>query len=306
MSFDKTALSNYVELKSKEISSKTVSESKTAKLLISTNNVQVGVKGSAPILKADSDTVFQDGSTCGRVASGDVKLADKQITVKIIADKQNLCPKTLINTYYSWVIGSGSEPEGQAVEAAFASYIMDLRSAKIQEQNEQLLWKGDTALTGSNNLKFINGILKQVASLAININSTKTTLIEKLQDSFLKMPVKISAKDDFRIFIGEDMFAQYLVELANKNIYKDQDDYKLFGTNATLIAVPGLNGTNKVFMTRLSNLQLGVDGTSEDEKATLKYSMETEQFYQDFFWSIGISVIYEDESGLADYTPSEG
>lgn len=302
MSFDKTALSNYVELKSKEISSQSVSQAKTAKLLISTNNVQVGIKGAAPILKLDADTAFQPGDTCGRVASGDVKLADKLITVKILSDKQNICPKVLTSTYYSFVIGSGSEPEGQAVEAAFASYIMNLRSAKIQEQNEQLLWKGDTTLNGANNLKYINGILKQVTGLAININSTKTTLVEKLQDGFLKMPVKITAHDDFRIFIGEDMFASYLVELANRNIFRATDDFKLYGTNAVLVPVPGLNATNKVFMSRLSNMQLGIDGTNEDEKATLKYSIETEQFYQDFFWSVGISVIYETESGLGDYS----
>src|SRR4051812_33560188 len=107
MSFDVSALQSYVELKSKEISTKAVGNAQTAKLLIDSGNVQVGIKGTAPILKLDSDVTFQDGSSCGRTASGNTVLSEATITVKPIKDIQNFCPKTLVNTHYSYALKAG-------------------------------------------------------------------------------------------------------------------------------------------------------------------------------------------------------
>jgi len=187
---------------------------------------------------------------------------------------------------------------------------MDIRSGKISEQVEQLIWQGDTSLS-SGNLKWINGILKQITSGTAgtnytNIDSTKTTVLEQLQEAYSKMPIKARKAADFKIFIGEDMYDSYVADLAKLNIFKPVEDTKLYGTSAVLVPTAGLNGTYKIVATRLSNLQLGLDLESDLDKASLRFSNETEQWYMDFHFAVGVAIVYTaaSEIGYADLTPA--
>lgn len=302
MALNTAGLSEYVELHSKEIAAKAVGDAETAALLIANGDVQTNVKGKAPILKMDADATFQDGSSCGRSASGDVTLSDAQIEVAPLKDIQNMCPKSLYNTYYAYALKAGQDPESEGWDAGFADYVMKLRSSKINESVEKLIWQGDKT-DGTGNMQYIDGILIQatVANGATDISNSGSDIVAKLQQAFLKMPVAISSKDDFRIFIGKDMYNSYKLALANKNIYQPVDDFTLFGTAAKLQPVSGLNGTNKVVMSRLSNLQLGIDGSDETDNASFKYSQETTNWYMDFYFSVGVKVIYVSETGYASF-----
>lgn len=301
MAFNVSGLADYVDLHSKEIAAKAVADAPTAALLISSGDVQVGVKGKTAVLKLDADVTFQDGASCGRTASGDTTLSEAILEVNPIKDIQNICSKSLYNTHYAWALKTGQDPEQEGWDASFAQYIMDLRSSKLKFEVEKLIWQGDKS--GSGNLQYIDGILKQatVALGAVDISTDETTIVEQLQDSFSKMPIRISSKDDFRIFIGQDMYNRYKLALANKNIYQPTDDFTLFGTSAKIQPVSGLNDTNKVIMTRISNLQLGLDGSDETDKAVLRYSQETENWYMDFHFAVGIAVVYPQEAGYANF-----
>jgi len=306
MSFDLTNLSQYIELNSKSISSKAVGNAQTAKLLLDSGNVQF-TKGTAPILKLDSNTVIQDASGCaGRTPSGTTILSNAMLTTKPLKSVENICTKTLYNTYYAWALKAGQDPETEGWDAAFAQYIMDSRIQAISEANEALLWNGDTSLTGQ--LSFFNGILKQVTTgTYTNIDSTATSVLSQLQEANSKTPIKIRKQSDFRIFISEVLYDMYLMELANKNIFKPTDDFKLFGTTTTLVPVSGLNSSPyKIVAIRLSNLQLGMDLESDVTKSSLKYSIETEQHYADVHYSLGVSVVYPiaSEVGYADLSPA--
>ncbi|MFL5810203.1 MAG: hypothetical protein ACJ749_11825 [Flavisolibacter sp.] len=302
MSFDVTALSTYVQNNSKPIATKAVAGSKTAKLLIDNKQVQVGVKGSANILKMDADVTFQDGSTCGRSALGATTLSDKQITVKPIKDVQDFCPKSLYNTYFATMIAQGQNPENESMDAAFAASIMEYRAAKVANAVEVILWQGDTASSNANLNKF-NGLLKQISTASDKIALTETgaDIIAKLQNIYTQMPVAVRKAQDFRIFIGEDMYDSYLIALAGKNIFKPTDDVTLFGTAAKLEVVPGLNGTNKIVAGKISDLQLGLDGTDDADRAVLKYSMETEKWYMDFHFAVGVAAVYTSQIGYVAF-----
>lgn len=306
MSFNKDNASAYVAQNSKEIAIKSVTESKTAKLLIAAGSVQFDVKGSAKVLKADADSVFQDGKACGRTAMGDTKLSDKNISVAYIADKQDYCPKDLINTYYQFAVKPGAQPD-QDIDAAVAQQFSDMRASKIAEKVEQLIWHGDVSLTSNNTLKWYDGAVKQILAgsyISVTHDYGETDIIKKLQQSYLKVPVAIRSKSDFRIFMGEKTYAEYKIKLDEKNYFNDKGEEILRGTNAVIVAVPGLDvaGKEEIIMARLSNLILGFDGSDETEKSTLRYSIETEKFYSDFFFSNGICVIYPEEVGYADYS----
>lgn len=309
---DTSKLTVAVELKKKDIVKKTITLAVTAALFIGSGNVQMGVKGEAPILKMDADVVIQDGSGCARNPLTNAALSDVKIRVKPMKDEMNLCPKVLYNTYFSWALKTGQDPEQELLED-FAMEIGDIRAKKIAEANEIMIWQGDTTLTGANvgNLKMIDGIIKQLEDYVdagedvIDLNGLGGTgVTNKLQLMALKMPAKIRKQDDFRLFVGEEVYDYYLMELANKNIYKPTDDTTLFGTTVKLQPVPGLNETGKVVAGRLQAFQLGLDQESDADDMKFSFSKETNQYYMDFYWALGVKVVQPDEVGYGEITLS--
>jgi len=306
MSLNVTQVNQIIPAISRDMAVKAIADSQTAKLLIANGSVQAGVKGKASVLQLSQDVHLQDGSACGaRNPLGTTSLGNTTITVAQLKDEANFCAKALYSTYYSYAIGKGQDPrsEGQLL-ADFLRSILEVKSAEINLANEQLLWNGDTTISGTSNLKYINGILKQLATAgtAVSLPATGSTIVEKLQNAHLAMPVEIRSKSDYRIFIGQDMYDAYTVALSLKNIYKPTEDYKLFGTTATLVPVTGLNGSNKVVATRLSNLLLGMDGDNESDNVLWNFSLETNSYYCDFHYALGIVVIFPDQVGLGDFS----
>lgn len=304
MAFDKTALEAVASQHSTELATKAVSGAKTAALLIANKAVQAGVKGSAAISKMDADVTFQSNATCGaRNPLGSVTLSNKRIYVTPIKDEQNICPKTLYDTYFAELIGKGQSPEGEDLDAAFIKSIMDFRAKKLANEVEKLIWQGDTA--GSGNLAQIDGLIKQIGAATDEISLGTTGVLQgadvvaKLQDAYNGMPIEVRKADDFRIFIGEDTYDSYVQAMAAKNIYKATDDTSLFGTTAKFEVVPGLNATNKVVAARISDLQLGMDGTDDADKVDFRFSNETNQWYMDFHFAVGVSAVYTNQIGIA-------
>ncbi|RZK45905.1 MAG: hypothetical protein EOO97_00280, partial [Pedobacter sp.] len=183
MSFDVSGLSAYVQNNSKAIATKAVANAQTAKLFIENGSVQTGIKGTAAILKMDADVSLQDAACGIRNPLGGITLSNKTITVKPIMDVQNVCPKTLYSTFYAEMIKKGQAPQ-EELTPEFAQAIMDLRAKKISAVVEKLLWQGDTAITGAtNNLKRIDGIVKQVGS-GFAITASGADVIAKLQSIY--------------------------------------------------------------------------------------------------------------------------
>lgn len=301
MALNKDALEAVASQHSTELATKAISGATTAKLLIDNKSVQAGVKGSAAISKLDSDVTFQDNTGCARNPLGDTKLSNKRIYVSPIKDEQNICVKTLYDTYFAEMIGKGQSPEGEDLDASFVKSIIDFRTSKIAYAVEQLIWQGDTSGTG--NLARIDGLLKQAtaASDKVSITVTGSDYVAKLQSVYKAMPIAVRKSEDFRIFLGEDMYDNYLADLAAKNIFKPVEDLKLFGTSATLQPTSGLNDTNKVFAAKISDLQLGMDGTDDADKVEFRFSNETNQWYMDVHFAVGVSVVYSDQIGLVSF-----
>lgn len=298
MAFDISNLGSYVSANGKEYAMKAVASAKTAKALIDAKQVQFGVKGTAAILKLSSDVTLLDGSACSRTGNSSIALSNKNIVVKPIKDEANLCPQSLWNTFYADSISKGQVPQ-EELAADFANAIMNDRSIKIAAANEKLLWVGDTALTGATNNKRIDGILKQAAVSATTVVATGSTIVEKLQHVFLTTSVDVRNQEDFVIAIGEDTYANYNIAMAGKNIFQPTADGIIFGTTAKMFATSGLNGSGKAVATRWSNIQLGMDGEGDFDKAELRFSMETNNFYQDFKYALGVAVIFAEETVIA-------
>lgn len=298
MAFDVTNLQAVASQYSKETATKAVAKAKTAKLLIDAGQVTTGVKGTARINKMDATVVFQDGSTCGRTPLGSTILSDKNITVKPIKTIENICSRALYDTYYASLLSVGSNPETEFGDSQFAQKVMDMKAAMVASQVEKLIWQGDTTLTGTNNMKWINGLIKQITGAThIALTPTGSDIIAQLQSVYTAMPIDVADSDDFRIFMGKDTFNAYVIAMAGKNIFRPVDDMTIFGTTGSIEVVPGLNGTGAVIATRLQDLHLGIDGVGDEEKAELRYSAETENWYLDFHFAVGVAAVYPEQIG---------
>jgi hypothetical protein len=103
------------------------------------------------------------------------------------------------------------------------------------------------------------------------------------------------------IFCGQDVFRTYTVALKNANQFhysidvKADSEFVLPGTMIKVVALAGLNGTNKVYAMRLSNLFLGTDLLNEEEKFEIFYAKEADQvrFVSEF--KMGVNVAFPDE-----------
>src|SRR5690606_7897749 len=120
-------------------------------------------------------------------------------------------------------------------------------------------------------------------------------LVEKLQKVAMDADVNIRNQEDFFIYVGQDVADAYKLALANKNIYQPTEDLKVFGTSIKLMATPGLNGTDTVVTGRDSNFQIGTDLVNDAENVKWKYSIETEKFYLDAYWSLGVAIVFPNE-----------
>lgn len=297
MGFDVSGLSAWVANNSKEIAVKAVANATTASLLISNKRLIAGVKGREAIRTMDADVVVKDGSSCGRTPASTTTLGEKYLDVKPMKDEQDFCGKALRNTIFAEYLQKGQAP-AEEVSNELAQAIMDYRAAKISAEIENILWKSDVTITGTTNYNLIDGIKKQVGS-GTAITATGDTVIKKLQSVYLQMPIEQRSQADFRLFVGEDKYDEYLVALANANIFKSTDDYKLFGTSGIFQPTPGLNGSNKVYAMRISNMVLGIDGEGDQDKAEFRLSTETNKHYMDFHWAVGVKVMTPAEVGVA-------
>lgn len=294
MGFDVSNLGSYIDNNGTKYVMASIADAPTAKALIAGGNVQYGVKGQAAILKLNSGVApYKITGSCGRIGGTAVALSDVVITVNQIRDEANLCPEALHNTFYAKAVQAGLNDSEEQLMGDFVAALMENRALKIAEFNEKVLWQGDTTLTGSTYLNIINGINKQVTT---SVSTSGATVVEKLQNFFLACDPVVRTQADFTIAVGQDVYSEYLIALSNKNLYHPTEDKTLYGTVAKLFPTSGLNGTRKVIGIRFDNIQLGLDGKNDGEKASIKYSIETNQIYQDFAYALGVAVVYPTES----------
>ena len=310
MGFNVSALANYTEQNAALLVTSSVLGAKTATLIKSAGNVMVGVKSSETINIMDTDAIFQSGGSCGFTASGSTTFTQRTVTVGKIKVNEALCPKDLEAKYLQKALPTGSMYDSVPFEQEFA----DKKAKTIAAQLEIGLWQGDTDSVNVNLNKF-DGLVKLIGAasgvVAANASTyisgaplssiTAANVISIFDGVYQAIPAKVVAADDMTIFCGQDLFRTYTIALKNSGSFNYQIDVKadsefvLPGTTIKVVAVAGLNGTNKVYATRLSNLFIGTDLLNEEEKFEIFYAKEADQvrFVSEF--KMGVNFAFPDE-----------
>ena len=310
MAFNVDALAAYTEQNEALLVTDSVLGAKTAALIKSAGNVMVGVKSAETINIMDTDAIFQAGGSCGFNASGSTTFTQRTVTVGKIKVNESFCPKDLESKYLQKALPTGSMYDSIPFEQEFA----DKKAKTIAEQLEISLWQGDTTSVNVNLNKF-DGLVKLIGAasgvVAANTSTfisgaplstiTAANVISIFDGVYQAIPAKVVAADDMTIFCGQDLFRTYTVALKNSGSFFYQIDVKadsefvLPGTMIKVVALAGLNGTNKVYAMRLSNLFLGTDLLNEEEKFEIFYAKEADQvrFVSEF--KMGVNVAFPDE-----------
>lgn len=286
MALNLTGLPDYVSQKSTEFVKDAVLGAQTIKLLQAAGSVQFGIKSKASINTLSVSVNVQSDLDCARNPIGDSTIGQAIIEVHPLKDEQNYCPKKYENKWTGDYLTKGSTYS----ELLFAQDFMQARAEKIAEYNENSIWKGDS-VSGTTYNKY-DGFIKLIkASNAQAVTVAGSTMDAKLKSLFLQAPIVISANADARMFIGQDLYNQYLADIDAKNFYQGVDDKSLRATTIKLEPVAGLNGTGFALIATPDMLVYGTDMIGEEETASMEYSIETKQIYVDFHWKSGVQVV---------------
>ena len=302
MAFNVTGLTNYTNEQSTELVVKSLFGGKTAALLQAAGQVQVGVKSAEALNILDSDVYFQaDG--CGYTASGNTTFSQRTITVGKIKVEETLCPKTLEAKWMQTQIAAGS-PEA----VPFEEQIGNEKSSKIAKLLEVAMWQGDTATSNTNpNTNKFDGFVKIIGdATAVDGNTTSATAIttanidDLVDDMYAAIPADIADADDLVLFVGIDTFKKYTTALRNNNLFHyaaDSDGMEIMipATNVKIVGVGGLNGTDKMYLGRLSNFFVGTDLANEEEEYRFWYSQDNDEVRFRVTCKYGVQVGFPDQ-----------
>jgi hypothetical protein len=139
--------------------------------------------------------------------------------------------------------------------------------------------------------------------VATGITSANATTI--VNNMWGKIPADVQGSDDLLIFCGWDVFYTYVAAYTAANLFAfapkgnevgaASGEITIPGTNYKLTAVHGLDGTNRLFSIRTSNMFAGVDLQNEEDK----FSIMEDQF-KDFLrfkahFKYGVNVAFPAE-----------
>lgn len=262
-------------------------------------SIQTGVKGKAALNYLAMDVVLQDGAECAFTPEGTAELTQREIETAIIKVDMEFCPRNLRGKYAEYLIRINAVEEGNKLP--FEEYIMDYIIDLINDRIEKMMWQGDTAKTGDNTLKWIDGFLKLAGAeegvIDVAITSGKTAY-EAILDVYMAMPEGILDMTP-EIYVSPAVFRKFVQEMVAKNWYQitigaPQDAFVLPGTDVKVVKTKGLAGTQNIVGTFPKNLFYGTDMEGDEEAIDLWYSKDDRVFKLEALWNSGVQIAYPD------------
>lgn len=304
MAFNVSTLANYTNEQSTELVLKSLFGGKTAAVLQAAGQVQVGVK-SAEALNILTTSVFLQADGCGYNPSGTTTFTQRTITVGAMKVEETMCPKTLEAKWMQTQIAPGS-----ATEIPFEEQIGRDKANNIAKLLEVAVWQGDTATSNTNpNTNRFDGFNKIIdaasaSTVAGNTSSATAITIANIEDlidnMYAVVPADISDADDLVLWVGIDTYKKYTTALRNSNLFhyaaeSEGMEITIPATNIKMIAVGGLNGTDRMYLGKLSNFYMGTDLANEYENYQIFYSRDNDEVRFRAALKAGVQIAFPDQ-----------
>ena len=309
MAFNVTALAAYTKANETQLLTKALFGAKSISLF----TPQIGVKSTQQVNTMDTDAVFQADS-CGWSASGTTTFSGRTFTVAAIKVQEALCPKDLNTKYLQLTLPRGSKDDSIPFEQKYGEY----KTGLIAEQLETGVWQGNTA-SGNQALARFDGLIKIIdaasgvieanvsgfmtgAPYSVSGGITVNNVIAIMQGIYRALPVELLGKADTKIMVGMNTFRTYQMALTNANLFHYNTDSSssnfeivIPGTNLTVVALNGLNNTNRIYAAQLSNIFFGTDLLGEEDAYEIFYAKEAMEVRYNVAFKAGVQIAFPEE-----------
>ena len=206
---------------------------------------------------------------CSFSSAGEGVLNQKAFEVNAIKINLEYCARTFEVNYLSQLLRPGSNND-EVMPATVESFLLDQVAAKVSADTEQLVWKGNTALT-TYPISLYDGLEKQLLADTAVIDVVSTTLskaniIAQLGLVYDAIPETIIGAEDLTIFLSPSAMRFYREALAAASAESNfmQSYTELHFLDVKLSVAPGIS-TNKMVAARTSNILLLTDLMSDFE-----------------------------------------
>jgi hypothetical protein len=287
-----TSLTAYVEQRRLPLIKEAVLKAKSASLF----NLQTDIKTSAALNLLSTDVQFGDGLTCGWDEAGTQTLSQRILATGNIKINMAYCDKEMLKYWTQYQVRVAAGQKTLPFEEDFISGVVENVKAAI----ETAIWQGDTS-SSTNNLRYFDGLLKILKNAAgtVDVTITGTSAYDDIMAVYNAIPEKVL--DGASILVGSDTFRKFIQELVAKNYYHYSGEnlngeIMLPGSQVKVIAVNGLNGTDKIVAGQLDkNFFYGCDMMNDEEKFELWYSQDFREFRLAIEFNAGVQVAFPDE-----------
>ena len=305
MAFDVTALSAYIEDQDFPL----IAQLQATGGLAEVADIQTGIKSSSNLQFLSTDVIF-GADSCTRTPSGDTVFSQRTITVGPIAISEDLCIKDL-NGYWAQTLvkkGAAGEEEMPAeIEAVYMAKKMNAIKNALTVADVQ----GDT-LSANNQLKYYDGLLKIVdagapvdgntGAVTVATGISTSNVLDILDGMWESIPDNISDADDLSLWVPTSVYKKYVIALKNANLFHysaDGEQVRLYGTDVALrstVGLPGAAGTERMILTRDSNIVIGMDGDADEDAMGVRLDPVSEKsIFFDVTFKRGVQARFIDE-----------
>lgn len=303
MSLNVAALTAYIDQERLPIIRKFLLEGRTPQYV----TVIPDVKSTASINLMTTTLQLQPASSCGWTNSGSTVLSQINASVCPIAYRESICLETL-EQYFTQV---SMNPGSYNTEIPFEEVFVNDKVANISQAIDNLLWQGQVGTAGNNGL--CNGLVYKATYVysgsVVNGNTgaltaiTSGNIIAAVDNAVNAIPSGIVNDDELYCYVGYDFFRTYVLALRNANLYNypsietGNRDFEITipASSVRMVAVVGLNGSNKFFITSKKNIYMFTDLTSDYEQFELWYSKDFNEVRTNCRFKTGIDCPFWDQ-----------
>ena len=266
--------------------------------------IQTGIKTSAYLNYLELNPTLQDGKGCGFTAAGSATLTQRTITTAIIKVNMDVCPDSLLGKYAEYLVRIGANSN----ELPFEQYIVDGVTTEINKKIEKLIWQGDTTQTSNTDLKWINGILKQLASdsdkVAVSI-AANTAIYDAIKAVYMAIPEE-TLERGAEIYVSPANYRDFLMAMVEKNYFhysgpqdSAPEEFVFPGTDVKVVKTPGLAGVNdRIVASFPENFVYGCDAEGDLEDVKIWFSDDDDLFKLKVKWNSGIAYRFPNQVTL--------
>lgn len=256
--------------------------------------VQADSKGTVAINLMDIAAVLQDGASCGFSAAGSTNFSQRNIVTKVVKVNSQWCPKDLIGKYTEWAVNISAKNPNLPFEEYLTQGIVE----DVDKQVEKIAWMGSDSL----GISGVTEILSAETTTVKKQYAAGTSAYDIVKQAYMAIPVDVL--DRAEIFVGRDLFREFVNDLVEKNLYHysagegSLTEFIFPGTNVKVNATAGLDGSGLAVAGDPKGIVMGVDLVNDKEDFDLFYSKDDRVWKLVIEFVLGFQVAFPDQMVL--------